>query len=174
MPREDSREDPKSRSPSISATQPLKCGGGHMHTHRTCGDPLDRHAWDTRQSSFCPIPLPQVSETITFVILLERIHGGTDAQPQSCQIRLRPLRCLSPFTSYIYFDVKISLIQSSKLSPSLKTLAIEHLLKSKYHATHLGVFNERQLTTIDEMINKASTPRCKEEVNPDNCNLFLS
>jgi hypothetical protein len=29
-----------------------------------------------------------------------------------------------------------------KLSPTLKTLAIEQLQKSKYHATHLGVFNE--------------------------------
>jgi hypothetical protein len=28
-----------------------------------------------------------------------------------------------------------------KLSPSLKSLAIGQLLKSKYHATHLGVFN---------------------------------
>jgi len=34
-------------------------------------------------------------------------------------------------------------------------LAIDQLLKSKYHATHLGVFNERQLTTIDGILNKA-------------------
>jgi hypothetical protein len=34
-------------------------------------------------------------------------------------------------------------------------MAIEQLLKSKYHATHLGVFNEKQLTTIDGIINKA-------------------
>ncbi len=34
-------------------------------------------------------------------------------------------------------------------------MAIEQLLKSKYHATHLGVFNERQLTTIDGILNKA-------------------
>ena len=40
------------------------------------------------------------------------------------------------------------------LSPTLKTLAIEQLLKTKYHATHLGVFNERQLTTIDGILNK--------------------
>jgi hypothetical protein len=30
-----------------------------------------------------------------------------------------------------------------KLSPSHKTTIVEQLLKSKYHATHLGVFNER-------------------------------
>ena len=34
-------------------------------------------------------------------------------------------------------------------------MAIEQLLKSKYHATHLGVFNETQLTTIDGILNKA-------------------
>ena len=41
------------------------------------------------------------------------------------------------------------------LSPSLKSLAIKQLLKSKYHATHLGVLNERQLTTINGILNKA-------------------
>ena len=42
-----------------------------------------------------------------------------------------------------------------KLSPPLKTIAIEQLLKSRYHSKHLGVFNERQLTTIDGILNKA-------------------
>jgi len=40
-------------------------------------------------------------------------------------------------------------------SPSLKTLVIEQLLKSKYHATHLGVFNDRQLAEIDGILNRA-------------------
>jgi len=42
-----------------------------------------------------------------------------------------------------------------KLSPPLKTLAIEQLLKFKYHATPIGAFNERQLITIDGILNKA-------------------
>jgi hypothetical protein len=42
-----------------------------------------------------------------------------------------------------------------KLSPPLKIIAIEQLPKSKYHATHFGVFNERQLTIIDGILNKA-------------------
>ena len=42
-----------------------------------------------------------------------------------------------------------------KLSPSFNTLVIEKLVKSKYHATHLGVFNDRQLTEIDGILNKA-------------------
>ena len=32
---------------------------------------------------------------------------------------------------------------------------VEQLLKAKYHVTHLGVLNDRQLTTIDGSLNKA-------------------
>ncbi len=42
-----------------------------------------------------------------------------------------------------------------KLSPPYRTLVIEQLLKSKYHATHLGVFNDRQLTDIDRILKRA-------------------
>jgi hypothetical protein len=58
---------------------------------------------------------------------------------------------------YITKDVKkpAKALAKHKLSPSLKSMAIEQLLESKYHATHLGVFNERQLTTIDGIINNA-------------------
>ncbi len=42
-----------------------------------------------------------------------------------------------------------------KLSPPYKTLVVEQLVKSKYHATDLGVLNDRQLTTIDGIVNKA-------------------
>jgi hypothetical protein len=58
---------------------------------------------------------------------------------------------------HITKDVKTlsKALAKRKLSPSLKSMAIEHLLKSKYHATHLGVFNEKQLTTIDGILNKA-------------------
>ena len=41
-----------------------------------------------------------------------------------------------------------------KLSPTLKTNIVEQLLKSRNHATHLGVFNERQLSTIDGMLKR--------------------
>jgi hypothetical protein len=58
---------------------------------------------------------------------------------------------------HITKDVKklAKALAKRKLSPSLKTLAIEQLLKSKYHATHLGVFNEIQLTTMDGILNNA-------------------
>ena len=32
---------------------------------------------------------------------------------------------------------------------------IEHILKAKYHAIHLGVFNDRHLTEIDGILNRA-------------------
>ena len=58
---------------------------------------------------------------------------------------------------HITKDVKkfAKVLAGRKLSPPLKTLAIEQLQKSKYHATNIGVFNERQLTTINGILNKA-------------------
>ena len=46
-------------------------------------------------------------------------------------------------------------LANRKLSPTHKTTIVEQLLKSKYHATYLGVFNDRQLSTIDGILNKA-------------------
>jgi hypothetical protein len=56
---------------------------------------------------------------------------------------------------HITKDVKkfAKALAKRQLSPSLKSLAIEQSLESKYHATHLGVLNERQFTTIDGILN---------------------
>jgi hypothetical protein len=58
---------------------------------------------------------------------------------------------------HITKDVKkiAKALAKRKLDPPIKIIAIEQLLKSKYHATYLGMFNERQLTTIDGILNKA-------------------
>ncbi len=58
---------------------------------------------------------------------------------------------------HITKDVKklAKALAKCKLSPPIKSIAIEQLLKSKYHAAHLGVFNERQITTIEGVLNKA-------------------
>ncbi len=37
-----------------------------------------------------------------------------------------------------------------------KTMVIYQLLKSKYHATHIGIFTDSQLNTIDKILNKAA------------------
>ena len=72
-------------------------------------------------------------------------------------IHINPMLNFREHFLHITKDVKklAKALVKRKLSPPLKTLAIEQLLKSKYHATYLGVFNERQLTTIDGILNKA-------------------
>jgi hypothetical protein len=72
-------------------------------------------------------------------------------------VHINPMLDFREHFHHITKDVKKLAIALAKrkLSPPLKSLAIEQLLKSKYHATHLGVFNERQLTTIDGILNKA-------------------
>ena len=42
-----------------------------------------------------------------------------------------------------------------RLSPNRKKLVIEQLIKSKYHAPHIGIFTDTQLSTIDKILNKA-------------------
>ncbi len=42
------------------------------------------------------------------------------------------------------------------LSRNKKTRVIDQLLKSKYHATYLGIFTDRQLETIDKLLNKVA------------------
>jgi hypothetical protein len=73
------------------------------------------------------------------------------------RVHINPILEFREHFLHITKDVKklAKALSKRKLSPPLKSMAIEHLLKSKYHATHLGVFNERQLTTIDGILNKA-------------------
>ncbi len=59
--------------------------------------------------------------------------------------------------AHITKDVRLlaKALAKRNLSPPYKTLVIEQLLKSKYHATHLCVFNDRQMSEIDGILNKA-------------------
>ena len=72
-------------------------------------------------------------------------------------VHINPMLDFREHFLHITKDVKklAKTLANRKLSPSLKAVAIEQLLKSKYDATHLGVFNERQLITIDGILNKA-------------------
>jgi hypothetical protein len=72
-------------------------------------------------------------------------------------VHINPMLDFREHFLHITKDAKklVKALAKRKLSPPLKSLAIEQLLKSKYHATHLGFFNERQLTTIDGILNKA-------------------
>jgi hypothetical protein len=71
-------------------------------------------------------------------------------------VHINPMLDFREHFLHITKDVKklAKALAKRKLSPSLKTLAIEQLLKSKYHATYFGVFNERHLTTLDGILNK--------------------
>jgi hypothetical protein len=71
-------------------------------------------------------------------------------------VHINPMLYFREHFLYITKDVNklAKALAKRKLSPPLKSLAIEQLLKSKYHATRLGVFNERQLTAIDGILNK--------------------
>ncbi len=65
-------------------------------------------------------------------------------------IYINPMLDFREHFTHITKDVKrrAKTLAKSKLSLSLKTLSVEHLLNYKYHATHIEVINERQLTTI--------------------------
>ena len=61
------------------------------------------------------------------------------------------------YHAHIIKDVRkrAKALTNQKLNPPYKTLVIEQILKSKHHATHLGVLKDRQLTEIDGILNKA-------------------
>ena len=72
-------------------------------------------------------------------------------------VHINPVTYFREHFTHITKNVKnlAKALAKRKLGPSLKTLAVKQLLKSKYHATHLRVFNDRQITTIDGIFNKA-------------------
>jgi hypothetical protein len=72
-------------------------------------------------------------------------------------VHISTLLDLREHNTYITKEVrKLSAILSKrKPSPSYITLVVEQLLKSKYYAVHLGVFNDRQLTTIYSILKNA-------------------
>jgi len=73
------------------------------------------------------------------------------------EVHINPMLDFREHFFHITKDVQklAKTLAKCKLNSSLKTLAIHQLLKSTYYATYLGVFNERQLTTIDIILNKA-------------------
>ena len=63
------------------------------------------------------------------------------------RVHINPMLDFREHFLHITKDVKklVKALAKRKLSPPLKSMAIEQLLKSKYNATHLGLFNKRQL-----------------------------
>jgi hypothetical protein len=57
-------------------------------------------------------------------------------------------------TTYVRLIAKV--LTKRNVSPTRKTLVIDQILKPKYHATFLGIFIDKQLETIDIILNKAA------------------
>ncbi len=59
---------------------------------------------------------------------------------------------------YITTEVRklARVLTKRRLSPNRKQLVIEQLLKSEYHAAHLGIFTDSQLYTIAKILNKVA------------------
>jgi hypothetical protein len=72
-------------------------------------------------------------------------------------VHINPMLDFREHVLHITKDIKKLAKALAKRKPSspLKSMVIEKVLKSKYHATHLGVFNKKQLTAIDGILNKA-------------------
>ncbi len=72
-------------------------------------------------------------------------------------VHINPVLDFREHFAHVTRDVRklAKALTNRKLSPPYKTFVIEQLLKSKYRATHLGVLNDRQLTTIEGILNKA-------------------
>jgi hypothetical protein len=73
------------------------------------------------------------------------------------EVHINPLLDFREHFTRITKDVRklAKALTNRKFCPTYKNLVVEQLLNSKYYATHLGVFNDRQLTTIDGILNKA-------------------
>ena len=73
-------------------------------------------------------------------------------------VQLNPMIDIRDHLKHITTEVKklARVLTKRRLSPNRKQLVIDQLLKSKYHATHLGIFTDNQLSTIDKILNKAA------------------
>jgi hypothetical protein len=73
-------------------------------------------------------------------------------------VRINPILDVIDHLKHIATEVKklARVLTKRRLPPNRKQLIIEQLLKSKYHATHLGILTDTQLSTIDKILNKAA------------------
>ena len=73
-------------------------------------------------------------------------------------VHINPLLDFRDHLKHITTDIRklAKALAKRLLSPNRKQLVIEQLLKSKYHATHLGIFTDKQLEQVDKIFNKAA------------------
>jgi hypothetical protein len=73
-------------------------------------------------------------------------------------VQINPMLDFKNHLKHITTEVRklARVLTKRRLTPSRKQLIIDQLLKSKYHATHLGIFTDTQPSTIDKILNKAA------------------
>jgi hypothetical protein len=73
-------------------------------------------------------------------------------------VQINPMLDFRDHLRHMSTKVKIlaRVLTKRRLSPNRKQLVIDQLLKSKNHAVHLGMFTDKQLSTIDKILNKAA------------------
>jgi hypothetical protein len=73
-------------------------------------------------------------------------------------VKINPMLDFGDHLKHITTEVRqlARVLATRQLSPNRKQLVLDHILKSKYHATHLGIFTDTQLHTIAKILNKAA------------------
>jgi len=73
-------------------------------------------------------------------------------------VQINPMLDFRDHLKHINAEVRklAKVLTKRRLSPNRKQLVIDQQFKSKYHATHLGIFVDTQLNTIDKILNKAA------------------
>jgi hypothetical protein len=73
-------------------------------------------------------------------------------------VQINPMLDFRDHLKHITTEVRqlARVLTKRRLSPNRKQLVIDQLLKSKYNATHLAIFTDTQLNTIDKIPNKAA------------------
>ena len=73
-------------------------------------------------------------------------------------VQINPMLDFRDHLKHITTEVRklARVLTKRRLSPNRKQMVIDQLLKSKYHATHIGIFTDSQLNTVDKILNKAA------------------
>jgi hypothetical protein len=72
-------------------------------------------------------------------------------------VQINPMLGFKKHLKHITIEVRklARVLTKRRISPNRKQLVIDQLLRSKYHATHLGIFAASQLDIIDKILNIA-------------------
>ena len=74
------------------------------------------------------------------------------------KVQINPMLDFRDHLNHITTELRklARVLTKRRLSPNRKQIVIDQLLKSKYHATHLGILMDTQLNRIDKILNKAA------------------